>query len=389
MYIHSACRDINIKKCLFDGFKSLPNDHSDPLRSCAGGYGICLDADNSDGKDIDNIYNVKITDCTFRNVQRHCIYIQCVYGCMVENNFFYANRNQVHPTPFDAVMMVCNTIGLKVVNNEFNDALEAMHLNKRKVPPYNANELKNITIENNTFRNCGDDRGANGVIGTECGDSIDLINNRFIELRGKMGAIIGLNNNNNVSIINNLCVVSSKCVWNATIIRYNSPNINNVKIIGNMVDFSNTGKSYDKLIYTDFPADGLIVKDNITINGHAGFMITVPNVTNKTVSGNKNTVSPIGGKVGRLPKNMMNAAMFMPIGLLLGCSIRTKKWWMVLLIGSGISMMVKALQFLTRRDIMEIDDMMYKTLGCLIGFFVYKMLRWGYERIFKRSVVVL
>ena len=80
---------------------------------------------------------------------------------------------------------------------------------------------------------------------------------------------------------------------NATIVRYNSPDIKNVKIIGNMVDFSNTKTSYDNLIYTDFAADGLIVKDNFTINGREEYLISVPNITNKTITDNLNV------KIGR------------------------------------------------------------------------------------------
>lgn len=293
VYIHSACKDIIINKCVFDGFCSLPNNHLDPMLSCAGGYGICLDADNSDGKDIDNIYRTKISNCSFNNVQRHCIYIQCVYDCVVENNYFFGNRNKIHPTPFDAIMMVYNSVGVKVVNNVFYDALEAMHFVKIGVLPYNENELKNIIIENNSFNNCGDSRGANGIIGADYGDNIFLVNNNFNQINGKMGSIIGLNHNNNVSILNNHCVVSSNCSMNATIVRYNSPDIKNVKIIGNMVDFTNTKTSYDNLIYTDFAADGLIVKDNFTINGREEYLISVPNITNKTITDNLNV------KIGR------------------------------------------------------------------------------------------
>lgn len=292
VYIHSACKDIIIDQCKFDSFQSLPNDHADPMRSCAGGYGICLDADNSDGKDIDNIYRVKISNCSFNNVQRHCLYIQCVYDCVVENNYFFGNRNIIHPTPFDAIMMVYNTVGLKVVNNVFYDALEAMHLHKIGVLPYNPNELKNITIEKNGFHNCGDDRGANGIIGADHGDSIKLINNSFEQIRGKMGAIIGLNHNKSVTISHNNCVLSPYCSMNATIVNFNSSDIKDVKISSNMVDFSNTKTLYDKIIYTNVAADGLIVKDNVTINGHEGFLITVPNVTNKIVMNNTNITRP-------------------------------------------------------------------------------------------------
>ena len=79
---------------------------------------------------------------------------------------------------------------------------------------------------------------------------------------------------------------------NATIVNFNSSDIKDVKISSNMVDFSNTKTLYDKIIYTNVAADGLIVKDNVTINGHEGFLITVPNVTNKIVMNNTNITRP-------------------------------------------------------------------------------------------------
>jgi len=286
LYIHSACKDIFVEGCSFDCFKSLPDDHNNPRSGCAGGYGICLDADDSDNKDIDNIYRVKIRNCIFNNVQRHCLYIQCVYDCLVENNTFNANRNIVHPTPYDAVMMIYNSVGLNIINNIFNDALEAMHLEKIGVLPYNSNQLKNIIIENNLFYNCGDDEGDNGVIGADYGDDIQVINNHFYQVVGKMGAIIGLNHNSKVSVINNRCEISSKCTMNTNLVRYNSPNVKDIRIIGNTVDFTGTGKLYDKLIYTDYNAERIEIKENIVIGGNERTVIDIPNITNKTVSNN-------------------------------------------------------------------------------------------------------
>ena len=287
IYVHSACKDIVIKGCVFDGFKSLPNNHASTTTQCAGGYGICLDADNSDLQDIDNIYSVTISNCTFRNIQRHCLYIQCVYNINVEQCYFYANRNIVHPTPYDAVMMIYNTVGLRVTNNEFHDALEAMHLEKIGKLPYNPNDLKDIIINGNLFSNCGDEIGENGVIGADYGDDICITNNSFVNVRGQMGAIIGLNHNNNVSIINNYCDISKDCPMNSNVVKYNSSDIYNVSLVGNKVDFTNTRKNYDKLIYTEFRADGLEVRDNDIINGNDGNLIMVPNIKNKNISRNK------------------------------------------------------------------------------------------------------
>ena len=54
----------------------------------------------------------------------------------------------MHPNPFDATLMIKNSVDLKIMRNEFVDALEAMHMVKIGKLPYNQNELKNIIIDN-------------------------------------------------------------------------------------------------------------------------------------------------------------------------------------------------------------------------------------------------
>lgn len=86
---------------------------------------------------------------------------------------------------------------------------------------------------------------------------------------------------------------------------------------------------------------------------------------------------------------LMNIVMFIPVGLLLGFAIKGLKWWQVLLIGGGISFSIEILQFVLMRGFSEIDDIMHNTLGCMIGYGIYSLVRVGYESISERRLGVL
>ena len=95
------------------------------------------------------------------------------------------------------------------------------------------------------------------------------------------------------------------------------------------------------------------------------------------------------GRADLLPENIMNVVVFIPVGLLLSIAFKQVTWWKVLLIGCGISVTIETLQFWFMRGFSELDDVMHNTLGCLIGYGIYSVARYGYERISKRSVGVL
>ena len=78
------------------------------------------------------------------------------------------------------------------------------------------------------------------------------------------------------------------------------------------------------------------------------------------------------GRVELLPENIMNALVFVPIGLLMGVALPNVKWWGVLLIGLFLSVGIEALQFVFVKGFSEVDDVMHNTLGCLIGWLMVK-----------------
>lgn len=72
-----------------------------------------------------------------------------------------------------------------------------------------------------------------------------------------------------------------------------------------------------------------------------------------------------------LPENIMNVAVFMPVGLLLGLIFRPISWVKVLAIGACLSVGIELMQFVLKRGFAEFDDVMHNTVGCLIGYGIY------------------
>ena len=81
-----------------------------------------------------------------------------------------------------------------------------------------------------------------------------------------------------------------------------------------------------------------------------------------------------------LVENLMNVVVFIPIGLLLSFCMKAQKWWRILLMGCGISLSIEILQLLLRRGCSEFDDVMHNTLGCLLGYCLYSIIKIGYEK---------
>ena len=80
-----------------------------------------------------------------------------------------------------------------------------------------------------------------------------------------------------------------------------------------------------------------------------------------------------------IAEHIMNVLMFIPFGFLAGSALAKGGLWKVCLAGSVVSLAIEVTQFITKRGICNIDDVIHNTLGCVIGFagFVlcYKMAR--------------
>ena len=72
--------------------------------------------------------------------------------------------------------------------------------------------------------------------------------------------------------------------------------------------------------------------------------------------------------------NVLNVAMFVPVGMLLVFGIKGITWNNVLLAGLCISLTIELLQFFLKKGLCESDDILHNLLGCVIGFVFYKLL---------------
>lgn len=71
---------------------------------------------------------------------------------------------------------------------------------------------------------------------------------------------------------------------------------------------------------------------------------------------------------------LLNVALFIPIGMLLTGAYRKMKWWQIMGCGFSLSLIIELLQLVTGRGLCEVDDLIHNTLGCMIGFGVYKVI---------------
>lgn len=76
-----------------------------------------------------------------------------------------------------------------------------------------------------------------------------------------------------------------------------------------------------------------------------------------------------------LAENIMNVVAFVPVGVLVGAVFRAMSWKKLLVIGICLSVGIEVLQFVFRKGFSEVDDVMHNTVGCLIGYGIYCLLR--------------
>ena len=86
---------------------------------------------------------------------------------------------------------------------------------------------------------------------------------------------------------------------------------------------------------------------------------------------------PHGYLLEMVAENVLNVVLFLPVGILWGCTLWTMTWKRALLTGLFLSIAIEVLQFVFKRGFCEVDDVMHNTLGCLIGFGIYKLFTRG------------
>ena len=96
----------------------------------------------------------------------------------------------------------------------------------------------------------------------------------------------------------------------------------------------------------------------------------------------------IEGRDELLPENIMNLVVFIPVGLLIGVVFQQRKWWKILIIGCGISIVIETFQFLFMKGFSELDDVMHNTLGCMIGYGIFALIKFCYDKFSSKKRAV-
>ena len=66
--------------------------------------------------------------------------------------------------------------------------------------------------------------------------------------------------------------------------------------------------------------------------------------------------------------NILNVAMFLPVGLLLGLGFKNITWKRALLVCLGLSVLIELLQLIFKCGLCEVDDVIHNVVGGAIGY---------------------
>ena len=70
--------------------------------------------------------------------------------------------------------------------------------------------------------------------------------------------------------------------------------------------------------------------------------------------------------------NVMNIIVFIPVGVLMSLCWKRFQWWKILIIGCSLSLSIESLQYILIRGNANVDDIIHNTLGCMLGYGLYK-----------------
>lgn len=76
------------------------------------------------------------------------------------------------------------------------------------------------------------------------------------------------------------------------------------------------------------------------------------------------------GKDLLIKEDLLNVALFIPIGFLLLYVLPRRSWWKALLFGLGFSCFIELIQLVWKRGTCEFDDVFHNTIGCILGYCV-------------------
>lgn len=74
-----------------------------------------------------------------------------------------------------------------------------------------------------------------------------------------------------------------------------------------------------------------------------------------------------------LAQLLLNMAMFVPIGYLIGVAIKEMNTTKIFATGCLLSLTIEIIQLFSKRGVFNIDDIIHNTLGCAIGYGIYRI----------------
>lgn len=89
------------------------------------------------------------------------------------------------------------------------------------------------------------------------------------------------------------------------------------------------------------------------------------------------------GYIETLYENIFNVLFFIPYGFLSGAFFRKNGFVWSVALGASTSIIIELTQLITRTGVCETDDVIHNTLGCVIGYLSYRLLRLLYSFLFS------
>lgn len=81
-----------------------------------------------------------------------------------------------------------------------------------------------------------------------------------------------------------------------------------------------------------------------------------------------------------------NVLAFMPLGVLIPVSFSgVDRWWMILLHSFWLSLCIELFQLVSHFGAFDVDDILLNTLGGLLGFFCFLVVRFVYRKAHKEK----
>ena len=86
------------------------------------------------------------------------------------------------------------------------------------------------------------------------------------------------------------------------------------------------------------------------------------------------------GKEYLVSLNIANVLMLLPVGFLASC-IDTMNYKKAILVGVMVSGAIEVSQLVLKRGLFEFDDIFHNTLGCVLGYVIYRLMKGIREKV--------